>query len=283
MGNQMFQYAAGRALALKKRNNFRLDVSDFARYPLHNGFELRRIFNIPEEDATESEVRKILEWQYPKILRTATKRSWMKPFRATGFIVEPHFEYWRGIENTPDDCYLLGYWQSDKYFAEAASEISQAFTFRLPLGERNGQLTERIQASNSVSLHVRRGDYVSDPRTSQVNGACSMDYYEAAVGYVAQRVPEPHFFIFSDDIAWVRENLRVGHLCTYVDNNKGSDSYNDMRLMSFCRHNIVANSSFSWWGAWLNRSGDKIVIAPQRWFANGGNIKDLIPQSWVRL
>lgn len=135
-----------------------------------------------------------------------------------------------------------------------------------------------------MSLHVRRGDYVSDARTHATLGVCSLDYYRAAVRYIADHVEAPEFFVFSDDIAWAQANLELGHPCHYVDHNRGAESYNDMRLMSLCRHHIIANSSFSWWGAWLNPRADKVVVAPARWFAGGNRVvDDLFPPGWVRL
>lgn len=136
----------------------------------------------------------------------------------------------------------------------------------------------------AVSLHVRRGDYVSDARTHAAHGLCSIDYYRAAVRYIIDRVEAPEFFVFSDDIAWARGNLDISHPCHYLDHNRGAESYNDMRLMSLCHHHIIANSSFSWWGAWLNPRDDKIVVAPARWFASGNRrLDDLFPPGWVTL
>jgi hypothetical protein len=141
----------------------------------------------------------------------------------------------------------------------------------------------RIGDCQSVSLHVRRGDYATHARTRAVLGILPLDYYRAAIDYVAGRTESPELFIFSDDIPWAREHLDIPFPCHYIDHNKGPESYNDMRLMSVCRHHIIANSSFSWWGAWLNPAPDKIVVAPRRWFANGWSIEDLIPAAWVSL
>jgi hypothetical protein len=132
-------------------------------------------------------------------------------------------------------------------------------------------------------MHVRRGDYASNPKTGATHGLCSLDYYEEAIRYISERVEQPIFFIFSDDINWVKCNLKVDFPCQYVDHNKSMESFNDMRLMSLCQHHIIANSSFSWWGAWLNPGQKKIVIAPRRWFLNSNNVEDLYPASWVRL
>jgi hypothetical protein len=207
----------------------------------------------------------------------------MVAFRREGFVVEPHFHYWPEINQVPRDCYLAGYWQSEQYFREAAPAIHADFTFKSLPANRNAELAEQIGQVNAVSLHVRRGDYVNNPKTNVVHGVCSLDYYRDAVRHVASRVENPYFFIFSDDMAWVKEHLKMDLPCQYVDHNCGAESYNDMRLMSLCRHHIIANSSFSWWGAWLNRNPDKIVVAPKKWFANDKNISDLFPAGWVIL
>jgi hypothetical protein len=125
---------------------------------------------------------------------------------------------------------------------------------------------------------------VADPKTRAVLGPCSLDYYRSAARHVAERVATPEFFVFSDDIAWARDNLDIAFPCHFIDDNRGMESYNDMRLMSLCRHHILANSSFSWWGAWLNPRADKIVVAPGRWFVGGERrVDDLVPQGWVTL
>lgn len=283
IGNQMFQYAAGRALSLERGELLRLDVSGFAGYGLHHGFELQRVFSCPAETADESDVRSILGWQFSFGIRRIVARPGMAAFRRKGFIVEPHFQYWPEIKHAPRDCYLVGYWQSEKYFRDVASDIRVDFTFKPPLINRNAEFAGQIAKVNAVSLHVRRGDYAKNPKTNATHGLCSLDYYQAAIQHVAERVDQPSFFIFSDDPSWVRENLKIKFPCQYVDHNQGAESYNDMRLMSMCNHHIIANSSFSWWGAWLNPDLEKIVVAPRKWFANGNNVKDLFPQGWVTL
>lgn len=283
LGNQMFQYAAGRALSLRLGQPLRLDIAGFDGYGLHQGFELQRVFNCPAETATEANVRSILGWQFSPAIRRVLTRPGMVAFRREGFVVEPHFHYWPEINHVPRDCYLAGYWQSEQYFREAASVIHADFTFKSLPVNRNAELAEQIGQVNAVSLHVRRGDYVNNPKTNVVHGVCSLDYYRDAVQHVSSRVENPYFFIFSDDMAWVKERLKMDLPCQYVDHNCGADSYNDMRLMSLCRHHIIANSSFSWWGAWLNRNPDKIVVAPKKWFANDKNISDLFPAGWVIL
>ncbi len=283
LGNQMFQYAAGRALSLERGQSLRLDISGFAGYGLHQGFELQRIYNCPVEIATENEVRSILGWQFSSGIRRIVARSSMSVLRRNEFVVEPHFHYWPGINHVPQNCYLAGYWQSEKYFQSHAAVIRADFTFRPPLTQRNAELVEQIGSLNAISLHVRRGDYATNPKTTATHGLCALEYYQSAIEYISKRIDQPNFYIFSDDTVWARENLKIDFPCRYVVHNEGPESYNDMRLMSLCKHHIIANSSFSWWGAWLNPDPDKIVVAPRKWFANGNNVNDLFPQGWVTL
>jgi hypothetical protein len=164
-----------------------------------------------------------------------------------------------------------------------ASTIRTDFAFRQPLTGLNVEIAQEIAVVNSVSLHIRRGDYASNPKTLSTHGTCSLAYYKEAIRKIIERVESPHLFVFSDDIDWARDNLNIDLPIRYVDHNRDSESFNDMRLMSLCRHHIIANSSFSWWGAWLNPHEDKIVVAPNNWFANSNNTKDLLPTGWFAL
>lgn len=283
LGNQMFQYAVGRTLTLERGVPLRLDICGFANYALHQGFELPSIFNCVPDIATKEDIQKILGWRSSSIFRKMLVRPRAAMFRGSQFVVEPYFDYWSEINDVPRDCYLTGYWQSEKYFQAAASVIRNDFSFKSPLVNRNAELAEDIAKGNAVSLHVRRGDYAKNKKTNATHGLCSLDYYRAAIRYVSGRVKSPYFFIFSDDIAWVKDNLKMDFPCQFVDHNQGAESYNDMRLMSLCRHHIIANSSFSWWGAWLNPRTDKVVVAPQKWFVNNNDVKDLFPLNWVPL
>jgi hypothetical protein len=160
------------------------------------------------------------------------------------------------------------------------TEIRQIFTVKKALNTQTKPFLDQIRACNSVSLHVRRGDYVQNPIINQTHGLCSLEYYEKAVQYMAEKLEKPVFFVFSDDILWCKENLKLPFPTVFVEGN--FLNYEDLTLMSACQHQIVANSSFSWWGAWLNNFAKKIVIAPKKWF-NDQEIKDLIPQTWTRL
>lgn len=282
LGNQMFQYSAARALSLKLNVQLRLDISSFANYQLHQGFELQRIFNCSSEVATAEYLRSLLSWQSLPAIKRILLQPRMAAFRRKQFVVEPHFHYWSGINNLAKDCYLYGYWQSQNYFVDVAAQIRKDFTFKLPMEGKNAELAERISQLNAVSLHVRRGDYVSNTKNISTYGLCSIEYYQAAIMHIFKQIKNPYFFVFSDDKTWVKNNLRIDLPHEHIDYNDGEESYNDMRLMSMCKHNITANSSFSWWGAWLNANPNKIVIAPKKWFESKLDDSDLIPHAWLR-
>ena len=212
---------------------------------------------------------------------------WLRIDRSNGawpIYREPHFQFDPALLELRAPVYLDGYWQSERYFSSIAVLLRQELTAKAPLDPKNEALARSIDAVNAVSLHVRRGDYVDNPATTRFHGVCSLDYYQRAIDYISLRVEAPHLFVFSDDPQWTRANLRYAAATTFVDANPPDRGYRDMGLMARCRHHIIANSSFSWWGAWLNPSCEKIVIAPDRWFSAARNdTRDLIPPGWVRL
>ena len=285
LGNQMFQYALGRALSCQQGDaRLMLDTSKFETYNLHNGFELSRIFTGEFKLASNRDINEVLGFRSIPIVRRLLSGNRFSQFRGSNFVVEPHFHYWPEIKNVTPDSYLVGYWQSEKYFKTVEDILRQDFTFKIPLSDRNELVLCDMRKQPSISLHIRRGDYVQNANTLATHGVCSLEYYRSAIGLILEKVNNPKFFIFSDDQNWVKENLKIDHPCSYVDHNKGGESYNDMRLMSLCDHHIIANSSFSWWGAWLNPSRSKIVISPNKWFASTRNLTvDLCPSDWIKL
>ncbi len=286
LGNQMFQYAAGRSLALRTGSELRLDYGDWGanRHAQHNGFELPRIFSLPTELASAEESKKVLGLQANFYLRRIFKNRRMAKLRTRSFVVEPHYHYWPEFERIGAPAYLHGFWQSERYFDEVSDRIRADFAFKEPDSDENRAWLSKMRSTRSVSLHVRRGDYVSNTAASQYHGTCSPAYYSAAVDYIARREPDAELFVFSDDIEWARSNLDLKLPAHYIFNNSGPSSYVDMQLMSNCAHNIIANSSFSWWGAWLNFNKDKIVVSPSRWFADQRvQAGDLYPPGFVRI
>lgn len=285
LGNQMFQYAAARRLALRHGTELKLDLSWLSNSPADatprwyelDHFSIAAKIASPLDVSGRSElVRK--SWLMRLFVKSALAES------SYGVIQEPHFQFDPSVLDAPDNVYLDGYWQSEKYFLDVADTIRQDYVFKRKLDEQNVLLAESIGKVQAVSVHVRRGDYANNPSVSALHGTCSSAYFKAAMEIVVQQTRDPHFFIFSDDIKWCRENINSSYPMTFADSNGPGDAHKDLRLMSLCRHHIIANSSFSWWGAWLNPRPDKIVIAPLRWF-NDPNIdtSDLLPESWLRI
>lgn len=282
LGNQMFQYAAAKALANALEEPLSLDVRDFSDYTLHR-FELLKVFTCSAPLAEDTDLRHMLGWRSSRYALRALRRPSLRLLRGRHLVVEPHFHFWPEFFDAQPGSYLLGYWQSEKYFAAIADRLRQEFTFKQPLRGRNAELAESMAGCEAVSLHIRRGDYVTDAKTNSRHGVCSLDYYRQAIARISAHVAAPVFFVFSDDIPWTKENLKLEFPCVFIDHNQGENNYCDMQLMSLCRHHIIANSSFSWWGAWLNPRQDKVVIAPQHWFAHETSTADLVPTGWLRV
>jgi hypothetical protein len=283
LGNQMFQFAAGRALSLATQQNHSLDLTDFIDYDLHQGFEISRVFRAPVREVTYSEVKNLLGWRSGKLTRKILKYLNYPLLNGSHLAIEPYFHYWPQLTQSDEPRYLMGYWQSEKYFKKFEQVIRSDFIFKDSLKGKNLEIAEQMQGCQSVSLHIRRGDYITDTATAKVLNVCPPSYYSSAIKKITQTSASPHFFIFSDDLQWARENLDIPFPSYFVEGNNGSHSYMDMQLMSFCKHQIIANSSFSWWGAWLNSNPNKVVIAPQNWFCNNTNDNDLIPFEWIRI
>lgn len=275
LGNQMFQYALGKMLAEIHHTKLKLDLSWFENFgeSTPRVYELG-IFNIKEDFSSSLENYFFKNKVHFKYLKLNSKRH----------IIQQKFEFEPKVLNLPNNVYIDGYWQSEKYFDQIEYIIRNEFTFKLPLTGQNLEISKKISDSNSISLHIRRGDYVLNPETNAHHGICSLEYYKKAVDLISSRIENPSFFVFSDDLNWARENLKIPFETIFIDWNTKENSYIDMQLMSMCKHNIVANSSFSWWGAWLNQNGKKIVIAPDKWLNDiTKNTSDLVNESWIKL
>lgn len=290
LGNQMFQYAVGRALSLRLGQALEVDIRTlFREGAAHNGYELSRVFRIDPSQATDASVRRLLGWRglrtAQRVMKVGVRRGvpvkWTRPY-----VPEPHFHYWSGIAELDDGCYLDGYWQSPRYFEAVAGTIRQDFAFRHALSGENERIAREIGGCDaSVSLHVRRGDYVTNPRATSHHGLMGVDYYRRAVDALAlgRASHSPTFFVFSDDIAWAAAELPLPEDTRFISHNSGSDSHFDLQLMSLCRHHIVANSSFSWWAAWLGQHDGSIVVAPKTWFRAPYDTRTLTPDEWIRV
>jgi len=282
LGNQLFQYAFGRRIALDRKAELRFDLSAFTsqnrQYKLH-------YFNVIGSPASASELKQFFWWKQNTIF-SLFYRLWSacKAYYRRRWVEEQSIGFDKNMLMCPREVYLRGYWQSEKYFKEIESILREELTVQHPLNGSNLSMMERIKSCTAVSLHVRRGDYVWDPPTNSTHGILPLEYYQAAIGLILEHVPTPTFFVFSDDIAWVKENLRIERAeVVFVDHNSTEMDYEDLRLMSHCQHHILANSSFSWWGAWLSSKEDKLVIAPRKWYAIDLDTRDLVPEGWIQL
>jgi hypothetical protein len=283
LGNQMFQYAIGRKLSCMHKVPLKLDISGFREYTLRT-YRLSH-FAIPADFASDFDIENVKFHNRTGLLRALDSlTSRFQPYNLRNVYKEPFFPYDPNILKCKNHVYLEGYWQTEKYFKDIEETIRRDFTFVEEPDPRNQMLADQIRGSDSVSIHVRRGDYVTNPTTNAYHGTCSEDYYKNAIQIIKNRVNQPQFFIFSDDQTWVREHLDTGYPTVLVDFNGPDKDYEDLRLMSLCQHHIIANSSFSWWGAWLCQNTEKIVIAPRKWFNKPDiNTQDLIPDTWIRV
>lgn len=265
LGNQMFQYAAARGLAARHGTSVALD----ARGALARGEGvLTRVFDLPLTDAAP----------LPPDRSTHPLRYALWRATSSSFQREHGLGYNRKIESFPDGSYLHGYWQSERYFVHVADTLRADFTFPAFSSQANAEMAARIAAGPSVSMHVRRGDYL----TLSAHVLCDQAYYEAALERVVQGLEsDPTVYVFSDDPEWAKANLPLPLPKVVVDFNDADTDYEDMRLMSLCQHNIIANSSFSWWSAWLNANPDKRIAGPARWFGDPQlSNPDILPDSW---
>jgi hypothetical protein len=276
LGNQMFQYAFYLSLS-QKFGKVKADLKHFKDYPLHNGFELERIFNIKLKRASKFQSKLYANegsgFMFRKLRRVMGAKN-------AYYTEKRHFGYEPGIFHDQKSRYYWGYWQNLKYVSAVEKQLRKDFSFQVPLDEINSDLLNKIRFCKTVALHVRRGDYLSDPF---LGGICDLEYYRQAIEIAKRRVQDPRFIVFSNDIAWCKASLDLED-AIYVDWNLGLNSYKDMQLMSKCHNNIISNSSFSWWGAWLNNNKEAIIIAPKRWM----NLKELdysglIPENWITI
>ncbi|TSA15522.1 MAG: alpha-1,2-fucosyltransferase [Betaproteobacteria bacterium] len=266
LGNQMFQYAAGRALADHLRTELLLDTRAFKHVLALDAYTRRSYalapFKLRAELATPEDLKHWPRWVVDIGMRLRPARPL---FRRWHF--ESAITYDAGVLALRDPVCLVGYWQSERYFSAIADDIRADFTLRAPLADDNARLLTHARASNSVGVHVRRGDFVSLNDAAQAHGVCSLDYYRHAIGLVRERCPDARFLVFSDDPQWARAELPLDSTTVFVTGNAECPEQ-DLALMSACTHHIIANSSFSWWAGWLGHNTEQIVVAPRPWYAS---------------
>lgn len=283
LGNQMFQYAFGRRIALESNSVLKFDINYFKDDVIFQREYSLSCFKLSINIATEKDLKKskmLTGKNYiSKFIRLANK---IKPYYSRYVIYElkPHKYDSRIFQKKYKDVYFVGYWQNEKYFKDIEDIIRKEFMLKETMKNRNLNLASNIQDTNSVAIHLRKYDDIPEDDMNTL----SLNYYHKAVKYLSNKFKNLHFFVFSDNLEWAKKNLKLSYPTTFVEHNKNDKDYEDLRLMSICKHQIIANSSFSWWGAWLNKNSDKIVIAPKKWFRNDPkDTSDLIPNKWIQI
>lgn len=274
LGNQMFQYALGRHLSILLNSSLVLDKSTYNnknyRHYLLDNFLIRG------------------ELQSTTLLSRVLNKFMIK-FKLLKIYKESSGRFYEGILKVPNNSILEGYWQSEKYFKSIGQSIRQDFTFKKAKIFSDLPISRQIKSSNAVSVHIRRGDRVTNPMFNQIHGICDIEYYNKSIEFIKGRIKDPIFCFFSEDIDWVKSNIRILYPHIYIDSHYypeivADSTIIDLFLMSQCKHNIIANSTFSWWGAWLNINPNKIVIAPQIFYCDETiDTSDLLPKTWIKI
>ncbi len=291
LGNQMFQYALGKNLALLNKVEVKFDITwfdNFGENTTPRYYSLQE-FNIIDNIASRKEIEKFRKYE-----KLSGKRHFLYNFFIANdsiYIKEKKVEFDKEILEIKNNVYLFGYWQSEKYFKTIKDIILKELTLKNEPSnhyKKNAQLISQAK-NNSISIHIRRGDYTSEKLKKDL-GLCSLQYYKKALEKIKKKVKNPVIFVFTNDIKWAKNNLKFKYPINFVsqknknDNNYKNKDYEELILISLCKHNIIANSSFSWWGAWLNKNINKIVIAPKIWFKKQTmNTKDIPLKSWIQI
>jgi hypothetical protein len=285
LGNQMFQYAAGRRLAEKHKTDLKLDLSFLSRKNQGKNVTLRSyelsVFNVQENIATPEDIRPLKNF-------TNRLRRKIFPNKATNPYVQEKFHHFDPeILMLGDNKYLDGHWMSERYFADVEPVIRKEFAFKKGILEAGKNLETLIRTSNSVCIQVRRGDYVTNPTVAKVHGSTSVNYFEKGIEHIRNNVQNPVFFVFSDDSKWCMETFSGLSPVFFIEKELESfEATNSdyLQLMTHCKHFLISNSTFAWWGAWLSINPEKIVVAPKNWFnLEGIDTNDICPPSWIKI
>lgn len=285
MGNQMFQYALGRALSLKYKDPLCLDlVTLLDRTPRSGVYKTAfyeynlDVFNVDAKLMSESEVGSYYRTIISKIRRGLL---YLKSFVIKTRGVEKYFHFDPEIKSIGPNACLDGYWQSPKYFSEVEDTIRKDFTFKEKFSDKIENLMQKIKNQNSVCVHIRRGDYIGNP----LHDIVGKDYYVKGIEKIKELTNVDKIYVFSNDIKWCEENIKFNYPTMFVgDEYVGKKDEGHLALMSACRNFVITNSSFSWWAAWLSENKNKIVVCPKQWFGDPTiDTSDLIPENWIRI
>lgn len=281
LGNQMFQYAAGLAVAARSQATLILDLSWFGTDP-ERQYALAP-FRIDARTRME-QAKQDAKFSWMQRLAGRVRRKLDLAGQGLPVFSEKSFRYDADIESVSAPVILDGYFQSERYFSSIRSLITAQFSLQHQAKGLTAEMLALIRASDAICVHIRRGDYVTNSEANAYHGTCTLEYYDKGLSEVGAGLRNPHCFVFSDDPLWVRENFKTGMPTTLVDIHGTQEAHEDLRLMRECQHFVIANSSLSWWGAWLGAREGKRVVAPKVWFKNGNNdTADLIPSGWRRV
>jgi hypothetical protein len=277
LGNQMFCYAYAKALE-KKGYKVKIDISAYKTYALHGGYQLDK-YNVNLEISTQEENKNFYKNDFlTKVLRKIG-------FDNSKILKEKSLFFDINFLDMEDNNYVSGYFQSEKYFMDIENLLLEQFAIKEEISSYGKELEKSIiNLKNSCSIHVRRGDYL-EGKNSSIHGLLNLNYYKKSIDHIKNKDININFFIFSDEIDWVKENFKIDN-AIYVESKGEKLPHEDIYLMSLCKNNIIANSSFSWWGAWLNQDEDKVVIAPKKWFSDENMLdqsKDIVPDNWLKI
>lgn len=292
LGNQLFQYALGRHLSLIHNRPLRFDASGYTatRPDTYTGTRLFGLeaFSVKGQVATPAELKWFEIYRTPgtwgRIARLANRWT---PYHRRRYILERNRDFWHFrpevlTSSLAEHVCMVGFWQTEKYFADIAKTIRAELTLKRAADGENAAMLSVISRTDSVSVHVRHGDNATS--MAKEHGVLQPSYYQRAAGLITKGLRNPHFFVFSDDPAWARENLTLPGETTFVVHNGDEKNYEDLRLMAACKHHIVGNSTFSWWGAWLGSKAGQLVYAPMKYLLHSNRVyQDYYPATWKLL
>ena len=280
----MFQYAAAKRLAVRTDQDLSMDLSFLQQSAPQENLTVRdyelSIFKIGERFARPHEVNKLKNIKNKLLQRVF-------PGIDNPYVREKYFQFDPSILSLKGSHYLDGHWMTEKYFADIGPIIRSEFEFKRPVLEHGKWLQSKIEESESVAVQVRRGDYVTNQLVTKVHGITSIEYFRSAIDVIRTRLNNPTFFIFSDDSAWCIENFKELGSVFFVEKSlegSGAALSDYFQLLTMCRHFVISNSTFAWWGAWLSKNDDKTVIAPSKWFADPAiQTTDIYPEAWIKI
>lgn len=270
LGNQLFQYAFGTFLSSQKNESLKLDISSLgSKNDTKREYQLNK-FNIKAGISSPEELKKFKPSAWSDFLHKKILRQF-------------HIGWEPNILQSKST-YFEGYFQSYKYLDSIRNQLLSEITLKNPIANTYQEILNKIKNTNSVAIHIRRGDFTDNQKIKLIHQTINLDYYQKAITIIKQKIANPTWYIFSDDIEWAKANLQIDQLTIFVSPPEGSDQAQELILMSKCKHQIIANSTFSWWAAYLNQNPNKIVIAPKKWNNRYQKYyQHLLPNDWITL